>query len=224
MLTENLSSQPAGIGFADTNSIKRQMLEQMQDSKEYRHGFIEEAIRSRLVGQITALRKERGWDLKTFAEKIGKKVSWIYRLEDPNAPPPTIPSLLEVAEAHDVGLDVRFRPFSELLDEVTNLTPRSFLVPSFSAELKAGNFSTRRKRKPRRVKNDNKSTRSLHRRAKSVERKPPVKEISATRGNKTALRNAEQPTAGFGYSSGNNNSNTLPMPFKDAIIQSGARQ
>jgi hypothetical protein len=130
MLIASSSSQQAEIGSVSMNSIRRQMLEQMRTSKEYRHGFVEEAIRSRIVGQIAALRKERGWDLKTFAANIGKKLSWAYRLEDPNSAPPTIPSLLEVAEACDVGLDVRFRGFSELLDDVTALGPDSFRVPS----------------------------------------------------------------------------------------------
>jgi hypothetical protein len=112
----------------------------MQASKEYRHGFIEEAIRSRLVAQMTALRKAQNWDLKTFAEKLAKKLSWAYRLEDPNSPPPTIPSLLEVAAVHDVGLDVRFCAFSEMLEDATNLSPESFSVPSFDAEIKAGAF------------------------------------------------------------------------------------
>lgn len=114
------------------------MLETLKCGKEARHGFIEEAIRSRLTAQIHAIRQEQGWDLRTFAEKLGKKLSWAYRLEDPNESVPTIPTLLEVAEAFDVGLDVRFRRFSELLEDAANLTPDSFLVPSFEFELKSG--------------------------------------------------------------------------------------
>jgi transcriptional regulator with XRE-family HTH domain len=140
MLIASSSSQPAGLESASTNSIKQQMLEQMRASKEYRHGFIEEAIRSRVVAQITALRKERGWDLKTLAAEIGKKTSWAYRLEDPNAPPPTIPSLLEVAEAFDVGLDVRFRAFSELLHDALAFESGDFTVPSFNEEVSTGAF------------------------------------------------------------------------------------
>src|SRR5258708_1672503 len=136
MLTGNLSSQQAGAESANTNSIKRQMLESMKASRDYRHGFIEEAIRSRISAQINALRDERGWDFKTFADKLGKKLSWAYRLEDPNESVPTIPTLLEVAETFDIGLDVRFRRFSELLDDATTLKPESFLVPSFDSELK----------------------------------------------------------------------------------------
>jgi transcriptional regulator with XRE-family HTH domain len=127
------------------SSIQQQMLEGLKSSKEYRHGFIEESIQSRLTAQINTLRKQQGWDLKTFADKLGKKLSWAYRLEDPNAAVPTIPTLLEVAETFDVGLDVRFRRFSELLDDAVNLTPSSFSVPSFESELANGAFARRRR-------------------------------------------------------------------------------
>ena len=150
MLTENASLQQAEAGFASISSIKQQMLEALQSSKEYRHGFIEESIRSRLIAQINSLRKEQGWDLKIFSEKLGKKLSWAYRLEDPNAPIPTIPTLLEVAEALDIGLDVRFRRFSELWYDAVHLTSESFSVPSFEAELKAGAFSGTRRKRPHR--------------------------------------------------------------------------
>ena len=121
------------------------MLEEFAN-QEYRHAFVDEAIRSRITSQIGAMRKERGWDYSEFAKNINKKVSWTYRLEDPNAAFPTIPTLLEVAAALDIGLDVRFRSFSELLDDVRTLDPSSFAVPSFDAEIKTDAFS-----KPRRT-------------------------------------------------------------------------
>jgi|GEM_PF-5570690 len=154
MLIENLSSQQAGAESANTVSIREQILGALKSSKDYRHSFIEESIATRLTAQIHAIRVEQGWSPQEFADKLGKKLSWVYRLEDPNVPPPTIPTLLGVAEALDIGLDVRFRRFSELLDDATNLTPESFLVPSFEAEVKAGVFRLPRirKRHPRRTK------------------------------------------------------------------------
>lgn len=134
------------IESAGTSSIKQQMLQSFQTGREYRHSFVEEAIRSRIAAQIKTIRERRNWDYKKFAEEIDKKVSWAYRLEDPNTAPPTIPTLLQVAEAFDVGLDVRFRSFSELLDDVTTLSPESFSVPSFEQELKMGSFSQGRRR------------------------------------------------------------------------------
>ncbi len=179
MLTGSSSLQLVGLGSAGINSIKNQILEQMQSSKEYRHGFIDEAIRSRIVGQITALRKERGWDLKTFASKIGKKLSWAYRLEDPNSAPPTIPSLLEVAETFDIGLDVRFRSFSELLSDATSLSPASFLVPPFDEEMKIGAFLKRRKGRPIGKKHARRDLLKLQRgtaEREKPEKKPPTSE------------------------------------------------
>ena len=134
------SSSQTRAELASTSSIREQVLDGFRASKEYRHAFVEESIRSHIAAQIRALQDEKKWDYRTFAEKMNRKASWVYRLEDPNAPPPTIPTLLQVAEAFDVGLDVRFRAFSEFLDEVTTLRHESFLVPSFEEELKNGAF------------------------------------------------------------------------------------
>jgi transcriptional regulator with XRE-family HTH domain len=123
------------------------MLSSLKTSKDYRSAFIEECIRTRITAQIKALRDTRGLDYKGFAEEINKSVSWTYRLEDPNAAPPTIPTLLQIANAFDIGLDVRFRPFSELLDDVTTLNRKSFRVPCFDEELKMGSFSRSRSRR-----------------------------------------------------------------------------
>ena len=141
------SFSPMGIESASTSSIKQQMLQGFQTSREYRHGFIEEGIRSRITAQIKTIRGQREWDYKQFAHEIGAKVSWVYRLEDPNTVLPTIPTLLRVAEAFDVGLDVRFRSFSELLDDVVTLGPNSFAVPSFREEVENGSFRARRRRR-----------------------------------------------------------------------------
>lgn len=145
MTTEGLPSQ-TGPESANT-SIKQQMLENLQTGKEYRFAFVEEAIRARLTAQIKALRDQNGWDYRRFSEEIGKKVSWAYRLEDPNEVSPTIPTLLQVAQAFDVGLDVRFLPFTKLLEDVTTLRENSFRVPSFDEELKTGRFSKTRRRR-----------------------------------------------------------------------------
>jgi transcriptional regulator with XRE-family HTH domain len=111
------------------------LIQSLGTSKAYRHAFIEEAIRTRITAQIKALRDREGWDYKQFASELKKKLAWAYRLEDPNAAPPTIPSLLEVAETFDVGVDVRFVPFSVLADDATSLKPESFQVASFKDDV-----------------------------------------------------------------------------------------
>lgn len=145
----SLSNQADQESASTYSTVKQQLLNSLENV-EYRQAFVEEAIRSRLTAQINTLRLKQGWDLKTFSEKLGKKLSWAYRLEDPNAPVPTIPTLLEVAAAFDIGLDVRFRRYSELLDDAVSLSSEAFAVPSFEAELRGGSFyETKRKRRNR---------------------------------------------------------------------------
>ncbi len=121
--------------FVSTSSPRQQILQSLRSSREYRHAFADEAIRSRLTTQMKAMREQRGWDYKQFAQALKKKVSWAYRLEDPNAALPTLPTLLEAAEAFDVVLDVRFRSFSEFLDDVSSLKPGSFEVANFDNDI-----------------------------------------------------------------------------------------
>jgi len=137
MLIERSSSKPAALGSWSTSmTTAERLFASLMTSKEYREGFVEEAVQSRITAQISALREKGGGDYEAFADKIGKKTSWVYRLEDPTKPPPTISSLLEVAAACDVGLDVRFCRFSELVHDVSTLNKGSFYVPSFEEELK----------------------------------------------------------------------------------------
>jgi transcriptional regulator with XRE-family HTH domain len=140
-MTTETSPLPTGVESESTNSIRQQLLQSLRTSKEYRHAFIEESIRTGLAAQTQAIREMRKMDPKTFADKLNRKVSWIYRLEDPNAPAPTIASLLEEAKAFDVDLQVRFRPFSERLDELTKLSEKSFDVLSFDEEVAQGAFA-----------------------------------------------------------------------------------
>src|SRR5262249_14200679 len=60
---------------------------------------------------------------------------WVSRLEDPNQPIPTIPTLLILAKAFDVDLDVRFVPFSEMLNRLSRLRPEIHEIPRFEDDL-----------------------------------------------------------------------------------------
>jgi hypothetical protein len=184
------SSSQIPVELGSTSSIREQVLSGLSVSREYREAFIEESLRTRITAQIRALRDSRGLDYKAFADRIDKRVSWAYRLEDPNAAPPTIPTLLQVGAAFDICLDVRFRPFSELLDDVVSLGPESFTVPSFEDELRLGLFSrtkchghaSRTKRhRPRSSRGDRNGTKASD-------------SIGASKGTLGAVRGAGQPT------------------------------
>lgn len=120
-------------------SVRRQIIDSLRTGKEYRRGFVEEKIRTGLAVQTKAIRESRpGMTQQKFAELLGKSQSWVARLENPNAPPPTITTLLKVAETFDVDLVVRYAPFSETVDWVSGsahwvsgLSMASLAVPDF---------------------------------------------------------------------------------------------
>jgi len=117
------------------SSVKDQLLHNFKGSKDYRHAFVEEKVRTGLAVQMKAIREQRELTQPALAQLMDKTQPWVSRLEDPNQPPPTIPSLLQVAEAFDVDLHISFGPFSELLDRLDEITPESFRVPAFEEEL-----------------------------------------------------------------------------------------
>jgi transcriptional regulator with XRE-family HTH domain len=136
MLTKTEKSRrPTETESVNTSSVKEQLLHNFRNSKEYRHAFVEEKVRTSLAAQIKTIREQRGLSQPELAEAMGKSQSWVSRLEDPNQAPPTIPSLLKAAETFDVDLDIRFVRFSELLNRVESMTSESFEVPSFGDEL-----------------------------------------------------------------------------------------
>jgi ribosome-binding protein aMBF1 (putative translation factor) len=124
------------VGSHHTSSVKNDILENFKSSKEYRHAFVEEKVRTQLAIQTKTIREQREMSRPTLARLMRKANSWVFRLEDPNQPPPTIPTLLKVAEAFDVDLEISFRPFSHLLNRLEHMTAESFSVTENKHELK----------------------------------------------------------------------------------------
>lgn len=137
--TEKLFSQIQAES-SYTSSLGSQILDNLKRSKEYRHAFVEEKVQTQIAVQIKTIREQRDISRPAFAALIDKSPSWVFRLEDPNQPPPTIKTLLRVAEAYDVDLEIRFRRFSELVDQIERMTPETFKVASFGEEVRDGAF------------------------------------------------------------------------------------
>lgn len=138
------SSYQTRGALRSTFSVREQVVESLRTSREYRHSFVEEKIRTGLAAQIRASRekKDGGLTQKRLAEMLGKSQSWVARLEDPNEALPTIRTLLRVAYVLDVDLVVRFAPFSELADWVSGtphlsrgLSPQTLAVEDFEHDL-----------------------------------------------------------------------------------------
>ena len=124
-----------------TTSVRDQLLDNFRASKSYRHAFVEEKVRTAIAAQIKAIREQRGMKRPELADLMDKSPSWVFRLEDPNQSPPTISTLLQVAEAYDVDLNISFDSFSHLLERLDGMTPGSLEVPSFDEELEAEDLS-----------------------------------------------------------------------------------
>lgn len=103
---------------------------------EQRHLLVSAQIRTGLPLQIRAMREDRGWTQTTLAEKLGTTQNTVSRLENPKTSKPTITTLKRIAEAFDVALIVKFAPFSELVDSIGGMSPKSVAVPSYEAENK----------------------------------------------------------------------------------------
>ena len=129
MSGENLSSGTAASS-SPTISAKTQLLNSFQGD-EYRHAFLAEHVRAFIALQVRALRKERKISQTQLGELMGKAQAWISRLEDPDYGKVTIATLLDLAEAFDTALVIRFATFSELLDRLVTLSPEDYSVVSF---------------------------------------------------------------------------------------------
>jgi transcriptional regulator with XRE-family HTH domain len=104
------------------------------NNKDYRDAFTSEYIYSRIPLKIRAMRDRRGISQQQLAEMAGVKQEWISKLENPNYGRLTLTTLLKLASAFDVALNVDFVPFSEILERSTHLSPESFDVPSYQEE------------------------------------------------------------------------------------------
>ncbi len=116
---------------------QEQMWESLQDS-DYRKQLIDEHINVGIAFQIHGLRQRQELKQKELAKRLGdeKKQPLISAWENPNYGKYTLATLKDLAKAFDVGLLVRFVPFSALVDWTVNLTSDVIAPPNFDEEQK----------------------------------------------------------------------------------------
>jgi transcriptional regulator with XRE-family HTH domain len=119
-------------------STKRDLLVSLKD-KEFRDAFKLENVYTGVCFQIRAIREQQGLSQKALGRLAGGRVMAQERisiLEDPNADTkPTLTTLLRVADALDVGLEVRFVPFSKVIDRSVRTDMRELQVAKFDDEV-----------------------------------------------------------------------------------------
>lgn len=111
-------------------TLKRKEIFNGLADKDYRDVFVEENIGMGLAYQIRALRERETWTQEQLGKLTDKAQETISQLENPAYRAYTLKTLRRLAAAFDVGLLVRFVPFSELVDWTVNigdrLTPKKY--------------------------------------------------------------------------------------------------
>ena len=120
----------------NTNLIKQklQLLKSFK-KKQYREAFVESNISEALAFQIRNLRQNKKWTQAQLARKSKFKQEAISRLENPDYGSYTLNTLKKLSTVFDVALLVRFVPYSELLDRVTNKLENDANVKSFDEDI-----------------------------------------------------------------------------------------
>lgn len=119
----------------NTTNKHEQMWESLRDP-EFRKQLIDEHINVGIAFQIRSLRDRQELTQEKLAELLGIKQPLISEWENPNYGKYTLGTLKDLAKAFDVGLLVRFVPFSKLVDWTINLTSDVIAPPSFGEEEK----------------------------------------------------------------------------------------
>jgi transcriptional regulator with XRE-family HTH domain len=125
---------------AGTILARQQLLQSFRDP-EYRHAFVNERLRASVALQIRALRHSRGMTQKDLGEAIGMAQTWVSMLENPDYGKVTVATLLRLAEAFDIDVEIKFRPFSRALETLPEQGPEYFSAPSFAEEFELGKLA-----------------------------------------------------------------------------------
>lgn len=115
-LANNQSTSLETLNRVDPKSIGKEDVEPFLD-KEYRDAYLEAHVMGSIAYQTRTLREQSGLSQKQFGEAIEKPQSVVSRLEDTEYSGVTINTLLSIAKARDVGLNVSFTDYANVLKD-----------------------------------------------------------------------------------------------------------
>lgn len=116
---------------------KKTLTKKLRQSKKFREAYVFEHIKRHIPFQVRTMREERKWSQAEAGQAIGKPQNVISRLESPAYGKLTLQTLLDVAAGFDVGLLIKFVPFSRLVKEYENLSPEALSAKSITDEEEA---------------------------------------------------------------------------------------
>lgn len=101
--------------------------------KSFRKAYLWDFTRRIIALQMRALRGKK--KQREIAAELGIKQSWISKLEDTTYGTVNVRTLLQIASAFDVGLIVRFVPYSEFFEHSKKVFPKDLKVLSYEEEV-----------------------------------------------------------------------------------------
>jgi transcriptional regulator with XRE-family HTH domain len=120
-----------------TNLISRRaILQRLRRSREARARFLDSNLSKELAFQLRSLREKKSWSQPELAKMTDTSQNAISRLENPNYGKATLTTLKKLAAVYDVGLVVRFVPFSQLVnwESRTEYLERGFGFETFDVQ------------------------------------------------------------------------------------------
>lgn len=96
---------------------RRETAKDIIEDKDFREAYLWAYLKRSIPFQIRTMRTQREWSQITAGEILGKPQNVISRLESPAYAKLSLQTLLEIAKGFDVGLIVKFVPYSKLLRE-----------------------------------------------------------------------------------------------------------
>jgi transcriptional regulator with XRE-family HTH domain len=112
---------------------ERQILNSLHN-KEYREALAIEHVNTTLAIQIRKMRENHQWKQSDLAARLGKHQETVSQWENPDYGRHSMTTLKALAAAFDVALLVKFIPFSELVQDMVNLSETRLSPPSFGEE------------------------------------------------------------------------------------------
>jgi transcriptional regulator with XRE-family HTH domain len=113
---------------------KSSLVSELRD-KRYRHAFVKSQLRIGLPLMCRALRESRGWTQPELAKEAGMSQPRISEIERPGERNLNLETLLRLAEAYDVALQVSFVPFRKFVDDSDQIQLQGFSVKPFERDL-----------------------------------------------------------------------------------------
>ena len=131
-------------------NIKSSLVNELRD-RQYRDAFVASQIKIGIPFQIRALRKSRTMTQPELAKAAGMSQPRISEIETPGSRNLNLETLLRIAAAFDIALEVRFAPFSEFIENTETIELDSLSIASFEKEVAAEEEKIEVRKAPQRV-------------------------------------------------------------------------